>query len=214
MGGPIAAQTKFRIIMHTSKIVEWDRHKGFGYLRHQKSRLFLHRRDFSEHHKRPAKGDRIRYRIGSDSKGRLCAVDALHVNDGGKITVFTLLLLVILVTMPVFAWSHYLLVKKPELSLLLPLPLIINIITYFVFKRDKALARAKAWRTSEAMLHFLELIGGWPAALLAQKQYRHKCSKTDYKTTYWLIVILNLYLAIDYLLNWKIFGIVVGAVSA
>jgi uncharacterized membrane protein YsdA (DUF1294 family) len=90
----------------------------------------------------------------------------------------------------------------------------VNIIPYFVYKRDKALARAKAWRISEATLHFLELIGGWPAALLAQRQFRHKCSKTDFQTTYWLIVMLHLYLAIDYLLDWKIFGIVVGAVSA
>lgn len=200
--------------MHTSKIVEWDRQKGFGFLLHQKSRLFLHRRDFAEHHKRPAKGDRIRYRIGSDSKGRRCAVEAVHVNDGGEITILTWLFLMILVAMPVLAWSHFLLVKKTDLSLLLPLPLIVNIITYFVYKRDKALARAKRWRTPEAKLHFLEFIGGWPAALLAQRQFRHKCSKTDFQTTYWLIVMLHLYLAIDYLLDWKIFGIVVGAVSA
>ena len=50
------------------KIVEWDQAKGFGYLRSGKRKLFLHRRDFSEHHKKPEVGDSVRFTIGSDAK--------------------------------------------------------------------------------------------------------------------------------------------------
>ncbi|MBT8044638.1 MAG: DUF1294 domain-containing protein [Verrucomicrobiae bacterium] len=188
--------------MHISKIVEWDHQRGFGFLAHQKGKLFLHHRDFAEHHKRPSKGDKIRYKIGSDQKGRRCAVNAVHVNDGGKITILTWIILAVLTAAPALAWSHFVLVKKPRLSLLIFLPIVTNLITYLVYKQDKARARAKMWRTPEATLHFLELSGGWPGGLLAQRQLRHKCSKVRFQITYWSIVFLHLYLAIDYLYDW------------
>jgi len=188
----------------TSKIIEWDEHKGFGYLRHQKGKLFLHRKDFAERHKRPSKGDNIHYRVGYDPKGRSCAVAATHVNDGGKITLLTSISLLLLMVIPALAWSHFLFIKKPSLLFLI-LPLAgINLMTYRSYRSDKKKARAKEWRISEATLHFLELFGGWPAALLAQRQLRHKCSKTDFQVTYWIIVMLHLYLAFDYLFDWKI----------
>lgn len=200
--------------MHTSEIIEWDRRNGFGFLRHQKGKLFLHHRDFAEYHKRPCKGDKIRYKIGSDPKGRRCAVEAVHVNDGGKITPLTWLALILLVTAPALAWSHFILVKKPQwIFLFLPL-LVINLMTYVAYKKDKALARAKMWRTSEATLHFLELIGGWPAALLAQRQFRHKCSKASFQTAYWTIVILHQYLAVDYLFDWVILNRIIEWLSS
>lgn len=193
-------------VSYTSKITKWDHQKGFGYLRHQKSQLFLHRKDFAEHHKRPAKGDKICYQVGIDSKGRRCAVEAVHVNDGGKLTIWTWFVLALLLFMPVLAWSHFILIKNPHLNFLVLAFLIINLITYVTYKRDKALARAKSWRTPEALLHFLELIGGWPAALLAQRQFRHKCSKGSFQIIFWLIVILHISLAVDYLFDGSIYS--------
>lgn len=185
----------------TSKIIEWDDQKGFGYLLNQKGKLFLHRKDFAERHKRPVKGDRVHYQIGTDPKGRRCAVEARHVNDGGKITILTWISLILFPAMPIFAWSHLMIINKlPILFLILPL-LGINIFTYSTYKNDKANARAKAWRTSEASLHFLELIGGWPAAFVAQRQFRHKCSKGSFQVSYWAIVIIHVSLAIDYIFN-------------
>ena len=189
----------------TSKIVEWDDQKGFGYLHHQKGKLFLHRKDFAERHKRPSKGDNIHYQVGYDPKGRSCAVAATHVNDGGKITILTWISLLLLMATPAIAWSHFILIKKPSLLFLILPFAVINLITYLSYRSDKKKSRAKEWRTSEATLHFLELFGGWPAALLAQRQFRHKYSKIDFQIIYWMIVILHLYLAIDYIFDWKIF---------
>lgn len=94
----------------TSKIIEWDDAKGFGYLLHQKRKLFLHRKDFAERHKRPGKGDRIHYQLGSDPKGRKCAVEAVHVNDGGKLTLFTWLGLTLLLLIPVLVLNKVIIV--------------------------------------------------------------------------------------------------------
>lgn len=132
----------------TSKIVEWDDQKGFGYLRYRKGKLFLHRKDFAERHKRPSKGDRIHYQVGSDAKGRPCAVDATHVNDGGKISILTWISLMLLMAIPVLAWSHFILIKKPSLYFLILPFAVINLITYLSYRSDKKKARAKVWRTS------------------------------------------------------------------
>ena len=65
-------------------------------------------------------------------------------------------------------------------------------------------ARAKEWRTPESTLHMLEAVGGWPAALIAQRQFRHKTSKVEFQLVYWFIVISHILIALDYLRGWKI----------
>jgi len=65
-------------------------------------------------------------------------------------------------------------------------------ITYLVYWFDKRAARAQRRRTPEATLHILELLGGWPGALLAQSQLRHKTRKTRYRAVFWAMVALNL----------------------
>jgi uncharacterized membrane protein YsdA (DUF1294 family) len=47
------------------------------------------------------------------------------------------------------------------------------------------------WRTPENHLHLLSLAGGWPAAWLAQQAMRHKSSKHQFRTVYWLTVLLH-----------------------
>jgi cold shock CspA family protein len=87
----------------TAKIVEWDDQRGYGFLQSDNSRLFLHRRDFAELHKRPEVGDVIRFTVGSDAKGRPCAQNAVHVNDGGRITLIALAVLLSLLLLPLTA---------------------------------------------------------------------------------------------------------------
>ncbi|GAA5495922.1 hypothetical protein Rhal01_02103 [Rubritalea halochordaticola] len=188
---------------HKARIIEWNPQKGYGFLKHGKKRVFLHRRDFSEHHKRPAPGDHIHFTYGVDASGRQCAVNARHVNDGGKLTLGSLVLVLLLLLIPSLAL--YKLTRVLELSLyLLPAVfLAINLITFSLYSSDKSNARKKLQRIPESMLHFWEFIGGWAGALLAQKKYRHKATKSSYQFSYWAIVILHLFVCTDYLLRWR-----------
>jgi len=68
---------------------------------------------------------------------------------------------------------------------------LISVITFAVYAKDKAAAQAGRWRTSEFNLHMLSLVGGWPGAALAQSYLRHKSSKQSFRFTYWVTVILN-----------------------
>lgn len=77
------------------------------------------------------------------------------------------------------------------------------LITFFVMRADKANAQAGNWRTPEATLHLLELLGGWPASFLAQRVYWHKVSKTAYQCVFWLIVVLYQIVIFDWLQGWQ-----------
>ncbi len=69
--------------------------------------------------------------------------------------------------------------------------LIINTATFLVFGYDKYAARKKMWRVRESTLHVLALIGGSPAALVAQQLFRHKTVKRSFQLVYWGIVVLQ-----------------------
>ena len=77
--------------------------------------------------------------------------------------------------------------------------LCISAITFIIYAKDKMAAKNNSQRAPENTLHLLSFIGGWPGAIFAQKMLRHKSTKEDFQTTFWLTVFLNL-LAIAWLL--------------
>ena len=82
------------------------------------------------------------------------------------------------------------------LIIVIPWPLTVyagmSILTFVVFASDKRRATRGQWRISENMLHLLELLGGWPGALLASQLLRHKRRKMSYQVILGLIVLLHL----------------------
>lgn len=79
----------------------------------------------------------------------------------------------------------------------------VSLVAYFLHSTDKKRARENSWRVSEAMLHGCELLGGWPGAFVAQRRLRHKVSKLSYQVVFWLIVAFHQFVAVDYMLEWK-----------
>ena len=57
---------------------------------------------------------------------------------------------------------------------------------------DKRRARTGGRRVPEATLHAVELLGGWPGALLARHLFRHKTAKASYRVVFWLCAGANL----------------------
>ncbi|MEG2941275.1 MAG: DUF1294 domain-containing protein, partial [Thermomonas sp.] len=47
-------------------------------------------------------------------------------------------------------------------------------------------------RMPEDTLHLLDVLGGWPGALIAQQLHRHKTVKASFQTAFWFSVLLNL----------------------
>jgi len=75
-----------------------------------------------------------------------------------------------------------------------------SLLALFLYWRDKRQARAGGWRTPEKVLHAVELLGGWPGALIAQQVWRHKTRKVSFQLVFWLIVLLHQVFWIDRLL--------------
>ena len=62
---------------------------------------------------------------------------------------------------------------------------------YVAYAVDKRRAGTAARRVPERTLHLLALAGGWPGAILAQRQFRHKTQKVRFRVVYWLTVVLH-----------------------
>lgn len=88
-----------------------------------------------------------------------------------------------------------------RLGAVLPLAIyaVASLLTFVLYWRDKHSALKDRWRTPETTLHFFELVGGWPGALVAQQVFRHKTRKLNYQLAFWLIVVLHQAFWIDLL---------------
>lgn len=68
---------------------------------------------------------------------------------------------------------------------------VISIVTFIAYGFDKIAAEKRKWRTPESTLHLLDLAGGWPGGLAAQRLLRHKSSKSSFQVVFWATVAIN-----------------------
>lgn len=68
---------------------------------------------------------------------------------------------------------------------------IMSLICFILFYIDKKRSETNGWRIAEYYLHLVELLGGWPGALLGQKYIRHKTQKWKYKLVLWAIILVH-----------------------
>jgi len=187
------------------KVINWNDDKGFGFVEPNGGgvRAFVHIKAFNSTSRRPVDGELIIYELVSESGNRYKATNIKFARDNNKekvksherninksgkpknyilSSIFTVLFCIGLVLavfsrkLPFFIGFVYLL---------------ISLITVLVYAKDKYSAQTDRWRTPEATLHFLSLIGGWPGALVAQKILRHKTSKSEFISTYRVTVFFN-----------------------
>lgn len=107
----------------------------------------------------------------------------------------TLLLLAFLLLLPLGALLH-LKQSIPDALLFGGFGVIIcSILSYATVAYDKKRALIQEWRVPEAVLHGLELCGGWPGSFLAQRSFRHKTSKLSYQLQFYGIIAIHQVLA-------------------
>ena len=72
----------------------------------------------------------------------------------------------------------------------------INSATFLLYGYDKFISKGDRLRVPELNLHALELLGGTPMALVAQRFFRHKTIKSSFQLFYWIIIVVQIGLVI------------------
>ncbi|MFT4008788.1 MAG: DUF1294 domain-containing protein [Nocardioidaceae bacterium] len=174
-------------------VVEWNDARGFGFIKpvggHAK--YFAHISAFPAGH-RPAVNDEVTYVATRDQRNRLRATEVEFV----EMPVFTRIDTPLRNAIIVVGAFAALLVVLVVIGLLHWLALVTytatGVISYVLYSRDKEAAERGRRRTAEADLHLIDLLGGWPGGLLAQRAFRHKTQKTSFRIAYLATVVLNI----------------------
>ena len=193
------------------RITKWQDDKGFGFIETETGEsVFFHISEFKAP-RRPANGDEVVFTVAENNQGRLQAKQVQELSfvkqqmaeknlqirqrnskkseqddfeEGQSKRLFLgvafYAVLILLAIMGDLSW------------LVIGWYVILGIITYLTYAKDKAAAQNNEWRTPEMTLHILSALGGWVGALVAQTYLRHKSQKPDFRLGYYLTVIINL----------------------
>ena len=178
-------------------IKSWDDERGFGFIAPDQGGqdIFVHIKSFEGLRERPKAGQRISFQVQLNTQGKTRAINVAlakplqsHVRRSSRTRWDTATLL----TIPAFGlvlMLGYLVGHPPRWLLWLYLGA--SFLTFIAYAIDKSAAQKGKWRTSEQTLHLLALGCGWPGAMLAQQMLRHKSSKQEFRSVFWLTVGLN-----------------------
>src|SRR5436305_9466452 len=80
---------------------------------------------------------------------------------------------------------------KIVVVLYLILVVVMSLASFVAYWLDKRRAAKERRRIPERTLHLMALLGGWPGALMGQRQFRHKTQKLSFRIVFWLTVLLH-----------------------
>lgn len=197
------------------KIIRWQDDKGFGFIQTQNQQeIFFHIRDYRAN-TRPTLNEKVLFDIGMDKKNRPCAKNIqqaefvqqkiaernakhnayLQRQQAREISENTLSSVVI------FGLGFLVLLSIVSLMLklswlILGWYIMLGLITFAMYAKDKSSAKNNGWRTPENTLHTLAIVGGWVGASLAHKILKHKSSKTSFRQIFYATIIINMILLV------------------
>ena len=196
--------------LQNGQLIKWKDDRGFGFIQpvDGSQDVFLHISEVKDSTRRPQVGDTIYYYV-VNKNDKVCASNAFILGARNKSIAqhkkvlsssassssFPVIRMLLISVLPLagsihFAWRIATIL--PPLNLL---PFIfyagLSRITFILYADDKYRAEHGKWRTSEAVLHSFELMGGWLGGFIAQQKLRHKSRKNSYQVVFWTIVIIH-----------------------
>ncbi|MGY1531562.1 DUF1294 domain-containing protein [Luteimonas sp. A649] len=179
------------------RVTDWNDDKGFGFVvpHGGGTRAFVHINEFQRGSRRPVAGDMISYLPNVDARGRTNARQIRHAAQRievprapsrvpraalGVCALMSGVAAAVIGLLPVLVIAAY---------------FVLSVLSYLKYRSDKIAAQSDAQRTPEASLHLVDLLGGWPGALIAQQQFRHKTVKQSFQLAFWATVVFNLAVA-------------------
>ena len=190
-------------------LTSWDDDRGFGFLTPTsgRGRAFVHITAFGRGTARPRLGETFSYEVDRHGDRGPAAVRVAAVGSRWSApraraprptrsgTVALVVGLVVALGAAAAVWTLTRDSTSPQLDGLSPWlvgGLVgVNALTALVYALDKSAARRGRRRMSERTLLLLGLLGGWPAALVAQQLLRHKTSKRSFQLAFWATVAID-----------------------
>ena len=186
---------------YQGRIQQWDDAKGYGFVEPNGggTRAFTHIKAFKQRSRRPVNGDIIVYEVEQDRNGnhRACNISLLKDHKAKRLRANkpTSQRKRNVIVLSIFSGALALLTLSGRLPFIIPIVYgAVSLLTMLLYGIDKSAAKKEKRRVSEAKLHILSLLGGWPGALLAQQIFKHKRSKSSFMRVYWVTVLVNLIL--------------------
>lgn len=68
---------------------------------------------------------------------------------------------------------------------------VLSVVALLMYRADKSAATQGRRRTPESTLHTVDIVGGWPGALVARHAFRHKTVKQPFRSIFWVTVVAN-----------------------
>ncbi len=184
-------------------VTEWNDERGFGFITPESGgpRAFVHVSAFPAG-RRPLVDDVVRYLEHRDEQDRPRASHVQYLEPARSTAKRPPGLRVALATVGLFFAALAGLVLLGLAHPLLPVPnIVLSGIAFELYRADKSAAQRGAWRVSEATLHAVDVLGGWPGALIARRAFRHKTTKQPFVTIFWATVLAN-----GAILTWLVVG--------
>lgn len=174
-------------------LADWNDERGFGFITPAAGgpRAFAHVSAFPRG-QRPDNGSLVTYAVARDERNRLRAADVRYLKPPrSQRTRSRGLLPALSITALFFACLAGLVVLGEVSALLLLAYAVLSGVALAMYRADKVAAQRGTWRTPEANLHAVALLGGWPGALVARPFFRHKTTKQPFRGVFWCTVVAN-----------------------
>jgi len=174
-------------------VADWNDDRGFGFITPAGGgpRAFAHVSAFPRG-QRPDNGSLVTYAVGRDERNRLRAADVRYVTPVRSRRRSSRGLRPALSAAALFFAGLAGLVALGEAPALLLLAYaVLSGVALVMYRADKTAAQRGTWRTPEANLHAVALLGGWPGALVARPLFRHKTTKEPFRSIFWFTVVAN-----------------------
>jgi uncharacterized membrane protein YsdA (DUF1294 family)/cold shock CspA family protein len=173
-------------------LTTWDDDRGYGFISIPSSsaNTFVHISAFAPGSPRPQVGDSVSFATVVRPKGPEAAgvkvvgmVSTSRMAVVGRLDYLAIVALLVIGVFVALAWRAPLAVFAIYAGA--------SILCFFAYGADKRAAEKGTWRTPEASLLLLGLVGGWPGAIVGMHVFRHKTRKASFRGMFWATVVVN-----------------------